>query len=130
MSEDAFSFLRATFYRWAQHWPEVCRELKNAHQVLAVGDLHVENFGTWRDAEGRLIWGINDFDEAYELPYTLDLVRLATSAHLAIDGAHLKLAHKEACALIMSGYMDALRAGGRAMVLSEEHPRMRAMASG
>jgi len=32
--------------------------------VLAVGDLHVENFGTWRDAEGRLIWGVNDFDES------------------------------------------------------------------
>ena len=31
---------------------------------LSVGDLHVENFGTWRDSEGRLIWGINDFDEA------------------------------------------------------------------
>jgi len=36
--------------------------------VLAVGDLHVENFGTWRDAEGRLIWGVNDFDEAWRLP--------------------------------------------------------------
>jgi uncharacterized protein (DUF2252 family) len=25
----------------------------------------VENFGAWRDVEGRLIWGINDFDEAW-----------------------------------------------------------------
>src|SRR5260370_32652719 len=50
-----------------------------SHEVLAVGDLHVENFGTWRDAEGRLTWGVNDFDEAYPLPYTIDLARLATS---------------------------------------------------
>jgi uncharacterized protein (DUF2252 family) len=130
MAEGVFPFLRATFYRWMQLWPEQCSDCAGAPRVLAVGDLHVENFGTWRDAEGRLVWGINDFDEAYELPYTLDLVRLAASAHLAIDGARLKLVHKEACAFILSGYTDALRAGGRPVVLGEEHPRMRAMASG
>src|SRR5262249_3078229 len=78
-----FVFLRATFYRWAQRWPEVCPKPASAPRVNAVGDLHIENFGTWRDAEGRLAWGINDFDEAYPLPYTNDLVRLATSALLA-----------------------------------------------
>lgn len=65
MEESPFSFLRATFYRWVQQWPEICANLTKAPTVLSVGDLHVENFGTWRDAEGRLIWGINDFDEAY-----------------------------------------------------------------
>src|SRR5579862_643163 len=73
MKESVFMFLRATFYRWVQIWPEVCSELTTTPKVLAVGDLHVENFGTWRDAEGRLIWGINDFDEAYEMPYAHDL---------------------------------------------------------
>ena len=84
MAEDLFQFLRATFYRWMQVWPQVCPDLARAPRVLAVGDLHVENFGTWRDKEGRLIWGVNDFDEAYPMPYTNDLVRLAVSAHLAI----------------------------------------------
>ena len=59
------------------------RDLKDAPQVLAVGDIHVENFGTWRDAEGRLVWGVNDFDEAARMPYVLDIVRLAASAVLA-----------------------------------------------
>src|SRR5690348_12556126 len=86
MSEGPFPFLRATFYRWAQTFPDVCPKLMSAPQVLGVGDLHVENFGTWRDIEGRLIWGINDFDEACRLPFTVDLVRLAASAHLAIAG--------------------------------------------
>ena len=44
-----FPFLRATFYRWVQLWPQVCPELATAPAVLGVGDLHVENFGTWRD---------------------------------------------------------------------------------
>src|SRR5438445_13573571 len=63
MKQDVFSFLRATYYRWIQLWPEVCRSCDDAPQVLGVGDLHIENYGTWRDVEGRLVWGINDFDE-------------------------------------------------------------------
>jgi hypothetical protein len=64
MAESAFRFFRGTFYRWAQLFPRVCPSLMDAPRPLAVGDLHVENFGTWRDSEGRLIWGVNDFDEA------------------------------------------------------------------
>ncbi len=86
MRTGPFPFLRATYYRWAQIWADVCPEAAAAPGVLAVGDLHVENFGTWRDIEGRLIWGINDFDEAWRMPYTNDLVRLATSALLAQHG--------------------------------------------
>ena len=50
-----YAFLRATFYRWIQLWPEVCLDLVSAATVLAIGDLHVETFGTWRDVEGRLV---------------------------------------------------------------------------
>jgi hypothetical protein len=129
MKRDAFSFLRATIYRWMQVWPEVCPELRSAPTVLAIGDVHVENFGTWRDQEGRLIWGMNDFDEACELPYTSDLVRLAVSAILASDADHLGLKLKDACDAILTGYMDALHSGGRPFVLSERHPWLRQIAT-
>ncbi|HVP48492.1 MAG TPA: DUF2252 family protein [Bryobacteraceae bacterium] len=130
MAEDLFCFLRATFYRWMQLWQEVCSPCVRAPEVLAVGDLHVENFGTWRDVEGRLVWGINDFDEAYELPYTVDLVRLATSAHLAIKGEHLRLTTKDACDAILDGYEKGLSGGGLAFVLEEHHPWLRTMVTG
>ena len=97
MSADLFSFLRATFYRWSQLCPHVCPDLATAPAVLAAGDLHVENFGTWRDREGRLVWGINDFDESFPLPYTNDLLRLAVSAHLAIAGNNLALRPGDMC---------------------------------
>src|SRR5579871_2101025 len=97
MAEDPFFLLRATFYRWAQLWPEHCAALRAAPPLLSVGDLHIENFGTWRDGEGRLIWGVNDFDEAVALPYTNDLVRLCASALLAIDGARLAAGARRAC---------------------------------
>src|SRR5262245_51574753 len=96
MAEDVFSFLRATFYRWAQVFPTVCAAIVRAPKILGVGDLHVENYGTWRDAEGRLVWGINDFDEGCWLPYTNDLTRLATSARLAIELDHLSIGRRTA----------------------------------
>ena len=111
-----------------QAWPRVCSDLVSAPSVLAVGDLHVENFGTWRDAEGRLIWGINDFDETWRFPYTNDLVRLAASANLAINTTHLSLHAKTAAEAILEGYRDALKAGGRPFVLAENHLELRKMA--
>ena len=110
MSTDIFSFMRATFYRWLELWKETCAELANAPVILAVGDLHVENFGTWRDQEGRLVWGVNDFDEAFDLPYTNDLVRLALSAHLAISVNHLAVRPAEACEAALRAVVAA-RAG-------------------
>ncbi len=130
MDQDVFPFLRATFYRWMQLWLETCAEENGAPEVLAVGDLHVENFGTWRDVEGRLVWGINDFDEAYKLPYTIDLVRLAASAHIAIREARLAIGPKDACDAIMAGYTKALRMGGLPIVLAEQHPWLREMMTG
>jgi hypothetical protein len=130
MAEAVFPFLRATFYRWMQIWPEVCPEIAEAPPVLAVGDLHVENFGTWRDIEGRLVWGVNDFDEAAVLPYTIDLVRLATSAMFAIADGHLALKPKDACASILEGYKEALTNGGRPFVLEEENTWLRQIATG
>lgn len=129
MTQGGFSFLRATFYRWMQVWPNVCAELATAPAVLAVGDLHLENFGTWRDSEGRLIWGINDFDEAYSLPYTNDLVRLAVSAKLAIKTERLSIKSRDACDAILTGYTEGLRAGGQPFVLAEHHQWLRDIAT-
>jgi hypothetical protein len=129
MRAGAFPFLRATFYRWAALWRAVVGpDVVAAPEVLAVGDLHVENFGTWRDTEGRLIWGVNDFDEAWPLPYTNDLVRLATSALIAIGYHDLAIGGKRAVTAILEGYRKALDCGGRAFVLAEHHAALREMA--
>ena len=123
-----FPFLRATFYRWCQLWSTAAGELGRARRVLAVGDLHLENFGTWRDVEGRLIWGLNDFDEATPLPWTQDLVRLAASAYLAADGDLLGLPRRATAEAILEGYRSGIQAGGPAFVLEEEHGWLRQMA--
>ncbi len=129
MRLDPFTFLRATFYRWAQIWPDRCSELAEAPKVLAIGDLHIENFGTWRDAEGRLVWGVNDFDEAYHLAYTNDLVRLAASASFAIESNQLAISPERACSEILDGYSECLKMGGRPFVLAEDHAWLRQAAT-
>jgi len=129
MRSAPFPFMRATFYRWCQVWRERAGDAARATRVLAVGDLHIENFGTWRDADGRLIWGINDFDEATTLAWTMDLVRLAVSAHLAIEGYHLRVGRRRACDAILEGYRDGLACGGRPFVLEEEHGWLRKIAT-
>ena len=128
MAADPFQFLRATFYRWVQMLPEVCPDVARAPRVLAVGDLHVENFGTWRDTEGRLAWGVNDFDEVWPLAYTNDLVRLASSVILAIRESRLALAREAAIEAILEGYTKAVEASGRPFILAEGHPALHAMA--
>jgi Uncharacterized protein conserved in bacteria (DUF2252) len=129
MAKDVFSFMRATYYRWAKIWPESCAPLSKAPAVLAVGDLHVENFGTWRDREGRLVWGINDFDEAFQLPYTNDLVRLAASAHLAIAQHDLAIKPSQASSAILKGYTKVMASGGVPFVLAEENEWLRTIVS-
>lgn len=124
MKETPFGFLRGTFYRWAQLWPSICSDLCAAPKVLAVGDLHVNSFGTWRDAEGRLCWGVDDFDEAYPLAYTNDLVRLAASLKIAIDAEGLSIKLKDGCHAILDGYSESIRAGGCPIVLAEREQEL------
>ncbi|MFG2901250.1 DUF2252 domain-containing protein [Streptomyces zaomyceticus] len=86
MAGSAFAFYRGTaclFYADLE---------KEAHggpyldertgRVWIHGDLHAENFGTYMDANGRLIFNVNDFDEAYVGPFTWDIKRLAASLAL------------------------------------------------
>jgi hypothetical protein len=119
MREDLFLFFRGTFYRWAQLFPERCPDLQHAPKVLATGDLHVSSFGTWRDVEGRLSWGVDDFDESFPLPYTNDLVRLATSLKIVNDAGDLTTKFKKGCDIILEAYRDTLKTGGHPVVLAE-----------
>ena len=121
MAEDPFQFLRATYWRWAETILDVCPDLKAGPAVLAVGDIHAENFGTWRDAEGRLVWGVNDFDEAARMPYAIDIVRLATSAVLAeVQG----ISDGKICDSILQGYREGI-ADPKALVLDREYQDLR-----
>ncbi|CAN5746206.1 DUF2252 domain-containing protein [soil metagenome] len=84
MAADPFAFFRGSaclFYadvsvredRWADD---------RTSRVWIQGDLHAENFGTYMDGAGTLIFDVNDFDEAYVGHFTWDLKRFAASVAL------------------------------------------------
>ena len=108
MRKNPFVFLRATYYRWARRIEKICPELVDAPSALCVGDIHLENFGTWRDDDGRWVWGVNDFDEAAVMPYAFDLVRLTASVELA----KMKIDGGDAADAILEGYRRGLGAAG------------------
>ena len=61
MKQDPFLFLRGTYYRWAELWPEICPDSKRAPVILSVADLHVDSFGTWRDIRRPHVLGRGRF---------------------------------------------------------------------
>lgn len=125
--EGEHAFLRGTFYRWAQQWASLSDK---GVIIPVVGDTHVENFGTWRDAEGRLVWGVNDFDEACELPWTSDLVRLGVSARLVLPSlGNFGLSADDVCDVIYEGYAGVVGAREQsAFVLQEDNEALRKFA--
>lgn len=84
MAANAFAFYRGSA---CLYYADVSREqdpfaASSAGRVWIQGDLHAANFGTYMDSEGRLVFDVNDFDEAYVGPFTWDLKRLAASLAL------------------------------------------------
>jgi uncharacterized protein (DUF2252 family) len=56
--------------------------VEGARRIWIQGDLHAENFGTYLDAGGRLVFDVNDFDEAYVGHWTWDVYRFCASVGL------------------------------------------------
>jgi uncharacterized protein (DUF2252 family) len=82
MERDAFSFLRGTAHLFYRDWP-LDTALDDAPALWICGDLHLENFGSFRGDDGRPYFDVNDFDEVALAPASWDLARLLTSLHLA-----------------------------------------------
>jgi len=79
-------------------------------RIWIQGDLHAENYGTYMDAEGVLVFDVNDFDEAYLGHFTWDLERMAAS--LALLGFQKAFPDKTIRAMIDTyarAYLDQVR---------------------
>lgn len=90
MARDPFAFYRGTavlFYRdLGPSGKFADRDTRwladHGDRVWIQGDLHAENFGSYMDSDGRLVFDVNDFDEAYLAPWTWDLRRFVASLAL------------------------------------------------
>ena len=118
MRTDRFRFLRGTYYLWLARVAERLPEVLDAARVPIVGDLHVENFGTWRDRDQVRRWGVNDLDELARGSWLADLLRLATAAAVS---PHLHLGHREIAEELLATY--AACTPGPAVDIADHHAR-------
>jgi uncharacterized protein (DUF2252 family) len=90
MQEDksAFTFLRGTCHLFYQDWP-TATPLNTAPLTWICGDLHLENFGTYKGDNRLTYFNINDFDEAALAPCTWELARFLTSVLIAAQSLDL-----------------------------------------
>ncbi|UFN49495.1 DUF2252 domain-containing protein [Roseomonas sp. OT10] len=131
MEESPFAFLRGSFHLWPQVWTLLPPEVAQAGpMLLGIGDTHLENFGTWRDPEGRVAWGVNDLDEAAVLPFASDLVRLAASFLLEKErsGEKILVDRRQGTAALLEGYRQGLAGPAQPFILENRHQELRDLA--
>lgn len=114
LARSPFSFFRGTFHLMAtdvlQQRAKGCE--RRAPSALIVGDLHLENFGVYRGANGKLVFDVNDFDDVGFGPADFDLQRLCTSA-LLIPGLSASVRANAAKAIAKAWADGVERIGGR-----------------
>lgn len=111
MRQSPFSFFRGSCHLFYEDWPRDAA-LNRAPLAWISGDLHLENFGTFRGDNRLVYFDLNDFDEAVLAPATWELARLLTSAHLAAQEAGLgtRIA-ADLCERFLARYREALSEG-------------------
>lgn len=111
MRGDAFIFLRASCHLYYDRLPDAA-VLRKAPAVWACGDLHLENFGSYKGDNRQVYFDINDFDESVLAPATWDVVRFLSS--VIVGRKSLEAGRKRARALgevFVSAYAGALGDG-------------------
>ena len=103
-----FKFFRGTallFYR------DLAGKDSHMPTVMALGDVHPQNFGVMPDRHGAPIFGVNDFDETIYAPFTWDIKRGALGFWIAAqEQAGMK--PKKRCKVVeafVAGYLAAMR---------------------
>ena len=122
LRKNAFTFFRGTCHLCYQDLP-VNLTTFSAPIVWICGDLHLENFGTYKGDDRQIYFGINDFDEGELAPCTWDITRLLTSIFLAADPLNLDQSDADKLAdLYLNSYTNTLSIGSiRSIVEDNAH---------
>ena len=112
MCASSFAFFRGTAHLAWSWLADRSVTLPDAPHVWCTGDLHLENFGTFRGENGLAYFDLNDFDEAALAPATWEVSRFVTSVFVAADGGVIDSALPlQLAAAFLDAYRSALIAG-------------------
>lgn len=111
MAQSPFIFLRGACHLFYDVLPD-SPLFSDAPLAWCCGDLHFENFGSYKGDNRLVYFDINDYDEAALAPFTWDIIRLLTSIQCGADV--LNATHAETLAVSKScldAYRNALISG-------------------
>jgi uncharacterized protein (DUF2252 family) len=119
MAQNPFIFLRGACHLFYDALPD-SPLFRDAPLAWCCGDLHFENFGSYKGDNRLVYFDINDFDEAALAPATWDIVRLLTSIQCGAEA--LRATRAEALAVsdsCLESYRSAL-IDGKALWVERE----------
>jgi len=119
MAENAFRFLRGTCHLFYEDLHQ-SDALPQYPLSWVCGDLHLENFGTYKGDNRMVYFDVNDFDEGALAPATWELARIVTSIFIGFESLGVKRKEaKEVARMFLDVYSSTL-AKGRARYLEPE----------
>ena len=119
MHGNPFAFLRGTCHLFYERL-SAAKLFKASPLVWICGDLHLENFGSYKGNNRLAYFDLNDFDEAALAPASWELVRMLTS--LLVAGESLSISPSEArtlCSVFLDNYASSLALGKAFWIESE-----------
>ena len=111
MSESAFRFFRGTCHLFYEDLSKD-NSFSSSPACWITGDLHIENFGSYKGDNGLVYFDVNDFNEAVLAPVTWEIARMTTSIFVAFDD--LQIGHRETeemVSLFLKTYSSILAVG-------------------
>ena len=89
MAENIFRFYRGTCHLFYQDLA-AAQALPKSPLTWICGDLHLENFGSYKGDNHMVYFDLNDFDEGLLAPAAWELVRMLTSIIIAFENLELE----------------------------------------
>ncbi|MSU79201.1 MAG: DUF2252 domain-containing protein [Gemmataceae bacterium] len=117
MAESAFAFFRGFFHLFAEdvvtgQVVALPPAIDTPAELDLVGDIHSENYGTYKAADGEIHYDVNDFDETTQGRFASDVCRFAANVVLAAKTQAIPLeAQAEAVLSSLESYCFVIRSG-------------------
>jgi uncharacterized protein (DUF2252 family) len=119
MAKDPFYFFRGTAHLFYE-------DLASANTLPALpltwvcGDLHLENFGSYKGDNRLVYFDLNDFDEATLAPATWELARMVTSIFTGLITMGLRAAETKNMALLFLKSYSLVLSKGRSRYIEPQ----------
>jgi uncharacterized protein (DUF2252 family) len=118
MKDDVFRFYRGTCHLFYEDWS--LASTTSAPPVWICGDLHTENFGSYKGSNRLVYFDINDFDEGILAPATFEITRLVTSIFIAAQTYSFTESEARSLAHTYLSAYRAVLASGKAGAIERE----------